>query len=450
MNLSSFLIKEANIVCSEGIRICDVRISDNKFSAIATHIVPEANETIIDAKGKYLFPGLIDTHVHFREPGLSYKATWATESAAAVAGGVTTVFDMPNTDPPTLSPALVQEKLALAKANSLCNYGVFLGVSASNLALLADYDLSDKRFVALTDDGLYFSGANQLLADHPEAFEQVWQQTDRIVAIHSEDSAIIQQNEMAYSAQYGQNIPFDAHAQIRSEEACYVATKRCLDLAKKHNARLHILHLTTYKEALLFDNELPLHQKRQTCEVSIPHLFFSQEDYQRFGPKIKYNPSIKTKADRLGLIKALNENYIDFITTDHSPHTLEEKEQPYMQSKSGGPMVQHLLQMLLSLAEAGFLSLEKIVEKTCENPALFYGIQGRGFIKEGYFADCVLVDLQTPFKVSKEQLFSKCGWSVFEGHTFSATIEKTFVNGQLVYNDGQVFSEVHGQQVEIC
>lgn len=450
MNLSSFLIKEANIVCSEGIRICDVRISDNKFSAIATHIVPEANETIIDAKGKYLFPGLIDTHVHFREPGLSYKATWATESAAAVAGGVTTVFDMPNTDPPTLSPALVQEKLALAKANSLCNYGVFLGVSASNLALLADYDLSDKRFVALTDDGLYFSGANQLLADHPEAFEQVWQQTDRIVAIHSEDSAIIQQNEMAYSAQYGQNIPFDAHAQIRSEEACYVATKRCLDLAKKHNARLHILHLTTYKEALLFDNELPLHQKRQTCEVSIPHLFFSQEDYQRFGPKIKYNPSIKTKADRLGLIKALNENYIDFITTDHSPHTLEEKEQPYMQSKSGGPMVQHLLQMLLSLAEAGFLSLEKIVEKTCENPALFYGIQGRGFIKEGYFADCVLVDLQTPFKVSKEQLFSKCGWSVFEGHTFSATIEKTFVNGQLVYNDGQVFSEVRGQQVEIC
>lgn len=450
MNLSSFLIKEANIVCSEGIRICDVRISDNKFSAIAAQIVPEANETIIDAKGKYLFPGLIDTHVHFREPGLSYKATWATESAAAVAGGVTTVFDMPNTDPPTLSPALVQEKLALAKANSLCNYGVFLGVSASNLALLADYDLSDKRFVALTDDGLYFSGANQLLADHPEAFEQVWQQTDRIVAIHSEDSAIIEQNEMAYSAQYGQNIPFDAHAQIRSEEACYVATKRCLDLAKKHNARLHILHLTTYKEALLFENELPLHQKRQTCEVSIPHLFFSQEDYQRFGPKIKYNPSIKTKADRLGLIKALNENYIDFITTDHSPHTSEEKEQPYMQSKSGGPMVQHLLQMLLSLAEAGFFSLEKIVEKTCENPALFYGIQGRGFIKEGYFADCVLVDLQTPFKVSKDQLFSKCGWSVFEGHTFSATIEKTFVNGQLVYNDGQVFSEVRGQQVEIC
>lgn len=450
MKAKSCIIQQAYIVSSEGIRICDVRISDNKFSAIAAHIVPEANETIIEAKGKYLFPGLIDTHVHFREPGLCYKATWATESAAAVAGGVTTVFDMPNTEPPTLSPTLVSEKLALAKANSLCNYGVFLGVSASNLALLADYDLSDKRFVALTDDGLYFSGANQLLADHPEAFEQVWQQTDRIVAIHSEDSAIIEQNEMAYAAQYGQNIPFDAHAQIRSEEACYVATKRCLDLAKKHNARLHILHLTTYKEALLFDSQLPLHQKRQTCEVSIPHLFFSQEDYQRFGPKIKYNPSIKTKADRLGLIKALNENYIDFITTDHSPHTLEEKEQPYMQSKSGGPMVQHLLQMLLSLAEAGFFSLEKIVEKTCENPAIFYGIQGRGFIKEGYFADCVLVDLQTPFKVSKAQLFSKCGWSVFEGHTFSATIEKTFVNGQLVYNDGQVFSEVRGQQVEIC
>lgn len=449
MKAKSYIIQQAYIVSSEGIRICDVRIDNGVFASIGVSLEPKTNETIINAKGKYLFPGLIDTHVHFREPGLSHKATWATESAAAVAGGVTTVFDMPNTDPATLSPSLVGEKLALAKANSLCNYGVFLGVSASNLDLLKDYDLEDKKFVALTDDGLYFSGANQLLADHPDAFKQIWAQTDRIVAIHSEDSALIEQNELIFRKKYGAAVPFEAHAEIRSEEACYVATKRCLDLAQKHNARLHILHLTTYKEALLFDNQLPLHQKRQTCEVSIPHLFFSQEDYQRFGPKIKYNPSIKTKADRLGLIKALNENYIDFITTDHSPHTVEEKEQLYFESKSGGPLVQHLLQMLLSLAEAGFLSLEKIVEKTCENPALFYGIQGRGFIKEGYFADCVLVDLNKPSVVKKDNLYSKCGWSVFEGHHFSATIEKTFVNGQLVFDNGKIFSEVLGQQVEI-
>jgi dihydroorotase len=252
-----------------------------------------------------------------------------------------------------------------------------------------------------------------------------------------------------FSTQYGRDIPIEAHAEIRSEEACFVATKRALALAKKHNARLHILHLTTYKEALLFDKDLPIQEKRQTCEVSIPHLYFSQEDYQAYGPLIKYNPSIKTKADKLGLLKALNENYIDFITTDHSPHTLEEKQQPYMQSKSGGPMVQHLLQMLLSLVDAGFLSLEKVVEKTAENPALFYGIQERGFIKEGYYADLVLVDIDKPYAVTKENLHSKCGWSVFEGHTFSSTVEMTFVNGTRAFYDGKIVEEVRGQQVEV-
>ncbi len=449
MKKGAYLIRQANVVTSAGIETKDVRIFGGRFVEISSHLDPKPDETCIEAKGKYLFPGLIDTHVHFREPGLTHKATWATESAAAVAGGVTTVFDMPNTDPATLSPDLVQEKLDIAKANAYCNYGVFLGVSASNLDLLKDYDLEDKKFVALTDDGLYFSGANQLLADHPEAFEQIWKQTDRIVAIHSEDSALIEQSEEAYTKKYGSAIPIEAHAQIRSEEACFVATKRSLDLAKKSNSRLHILHLTTYKEALLFDKDLPLLQKRQTCEVSIPHLYFSQEDYQTFGPLIKYNPSIKTKADKLGLLKALNENYIDFITTDHSPHTLEEKQQPYMQSKSGGPMVQHLLQMLLSLVDAGFLSLEKVVEKTAENPALFYGIKERGFVKEGYFADLVLVDINKPYAVTKDNLHSKCGWSVFEGHTFSSSIELTFVNGQLVFDNGKIIADVRGQQVEV-
>ena len=449
MQSASYLIANGIVVSSKGSEALDIRIANDRIVEIGTSLKLRPGERFIDASGKHIFPGLIDTHVHFREPGLTHKATWQTESAAAVAGGVTTVFDMPNTEPATLSPELVQEKLNIAKANSYCNFGIFLGVSASNLDLLKDYDLEDKKFVALTDDGLYFSGANQLLADHPEAFERIWKQTDRIVAIHSEDSALIEQSEEAYIKKYGRDIPIEAHAQIRSEDACFVATKRSLDIAKKTNSRLHILHLTTYKEALLFDKDLPLAQKRQTCEVSIPHLYFSLEDYQTFGPLIKYNPSIKTKADKLGLLKALNENYIDFITTDHSPHTLEEKQQPYMQSKSGGPMVQHLLQMLLSLVDAGFLSLEKVVEKTAENPALFYGIKERGFIKEGYYADLVLVDIDKPHAVTKENLHSKCAWSVFVGHTFSSTVEMTFVNGQMVYENGKINTDVRGRKVEI-
>ena len=449
MQSASYLIANGIVISSKGSEALDIRIANDRIIEIGTSLKLRPGERLIDASGKHIFPGLIDTHVHFREPGLTHKATWQTESAAAVAGGVTTVFDMPNTEPATLSPELVQEKLNIAKANSYCNFGIFLGVSASNLDLLKDYDLEDKKFVALTDDGLYFSGANQLLADHPEAFERIWKQTDRIVAIHSEDSALIEQSEEAYIKKYGRDIPIEAHAQIRSEDACFVATKRSLDLAKKTNSRLHILHLTTYKEALLFDKDLPLAQKRQTCEVSIPHLYFSLEDYQTFGPLIKYNPSIKTKADKLGLLKALNENYIDFITTDHSPHTLEEKQQPYMQSKSGGPMVQHLLQMLLSLVDAGFLSLEKVVEKTAENPALFYGIKERGFIKEGYYADLVLVDIDKPHAVTKENLHSKCAWSVFVGHTFSSTVEMTFVNGQMVYENGKINTDVRGRKVEI-
>ena len=449
MQSASYLIANGIVVSSNGSEVLDIRIANDRIIEIGTSLKLRPGERLIDASGKHIFPGLIDTHVHFREPGLTHKATWQTESAAAVAGGVTTVFDMPNTEPATLSPELVQEKLNIAKANSYCNFGIFLGVSASNLDLLKDYDLEDKKFVALTDDGLYFSGANQLLADHPEAFERIWKQTDRIVAIHSEDSALIEQSEEAYIKKYGRDIPIEAHAQIRSEDACFVATKRSLDIAKKTNSRLHILHLTTYKEALLFDKDLPLAQKRQTCEVSIPHLYFSLEDYQTFGPLIKYNPSIKTKADKLGLLKALNENYIDFITTDHSPHTLEEKQQPYMQSKSGGPMVQHLLQMLLSLVDAGFLSLEKVVEKTAENPALFYGIKERGFIKEGYYADLVLVDIDKPHAITKENLHSKCAWSVFVGHTFSSTVEMTFVNGQMVYENGKINTDVRGRKVEI-
>ena len=449
MKKTAFLISNGMVVSSQGIQQLDIRIREDRIIEIGHQLLPLSDEQVIDASGKHIFPGLIDTHVHFREPGYAHKATWKTESAAAVAGGVTTVFDMPNTEPPTLSPELVADKLSIAKKDSFCNYGVFLGVSASNLDLLQNYNLEDKNFVALTDDGLYFSGANQLLADHPAAFTQIWKQTDRIVAIHSEDSKIIEANEQSFIAKFGADIPYEAHALIRSEESCVKATKRCLELAKKANARLHILHLTTYKEALLFDKELPLQEKRQTCEVSIPHLYFSQEDHQKYGALIKYNPAIKTKADQLGLIKALNENYIDFITTDHSPHTLAEKQQPYMGSKSGGPMIQHMLQMLLSLADAGFLSLEKIVEKTAENPARFYGIKDRGFIEVGNYADLVIVDLDKPQQVTQESLFSKCAWSVFEGHTFSSRVDMTLVNGQLVYQDGQLIQDVRGMQVEL-
>jgi dihydroorotase len=449
MSQGSFLVKNGLVVSSNGCQQLDIRISKGVFTEIGFQLTPIASEQVIDATGKHVFPGFIDTHVHFREPGLTHKATWLTESAAALAGGVTTVFDMPNTEPPTLSPSLVTEKLQIAKQNARCNYGVFLGISAANCQELAQFDLADNNFVALTDDGLYFSGSGHLLADHPEALETVLAQTDRIVALHSEDSALIEASEALYKEKFGDQIPFEAHADIRSEEACVKATERALALAKKHNARLHILHLTTYKEALLFDSSLPLLEKKQTCEVSLPHLFFSQEDYQKYGSLIKYNPSIKSKADRLGLLKGLNDGHVDFITTDHSPHTLEEKQQPYFQSKSGGPLLQHFLPMLITLVEGGFLSLEKLVEKAAENPALFYGVQKRGFIKEGYHADFVIADLIKPHTVQKESLFSKCGWSVFEGHTFSSTVDMTFVNGKLAYQNGKITEELRGEQVEI-
>jgi len=436
-------------VSSKGTQVRDIRIQNGVFVEISEQIEPKASEKVIDATGLHIFPGFIDTHVHFREPGLSHKATWLTESAAALAGGVTTVFDMPNTEPPTLSPQLVREKLKIAQQNARCNYGVFLGISAANCEELTQFDLDETNFVALTDDGLYFSGSGHLLADHPEALESVLAHTDRIVALHSEDSALIEANEQAYKEKYGDDIAFEAHADIRSEEACLVATQRALTLAKKHNARLHILHLTTYKEALLFDKDLLIREKRQTCEVSLPHLFFSQEDYQKYGPLIKYNPSIKTKADRLGLLKGLNDGHVDFITTDHSPHTLEEKQQSYFYAKSGGPLLQHFLPMLLTLVDGGYLSLEKVVEKAAENPAVFYGIQKRGFIKEGYHADLVIANLKKPHTVRKEHLFSKCGWSVFEGHTFSSTVEMTFVNGVLAYHNGEICEEVRGEQVLI-
>ena len=449
MTKSDYLIKGGLLVSSEGIQQRDIRIQNGVFVEISERLAPKASENVIDATGKYIFPGFIDTHVHFREPGLSHKATWLTESAAALAGGVTTVFDMPNTEPPTLSPQLVREKLKIARQNARCNYGVFLGISAANCEELSHFDLNDNNFVALTDDGLYFSGSGHLLADHPEALESVLAQTDRIVALHSEDSELIEANERVYKEKYGDQIPFEAHAEIRSEEACLKATERALALAKKHSARLHILHLTTYKEALLFDKDLPIQEKRQTCEVSLPHLFFSQEDYQKYGPLIKYNPSIKTKADRLGLLKGLNDGHVDFITTDHSPHTLEEKQQSYFYSKSGGPLLQHFLPMLLTLVDGGYISLEKVVEKAAENPALFYGIQRRGFIKEGYHSDLVIADLKKPHTVRKEHLFSKCGWSVFEGHTFSSTVEMTFVNGVLAYHKGEIREEVRGEQVAV-
>lgn len=449
MTKGEYLIKGGFLVSSKGTQVRDIRIQNGVFVEISEQIEPKASEKVIDATGLHIFPGFIDTHVHFREPGLSHKATWLTESAAALAGGVTTVFDMPNTEPPTLSPQLVREKLKIAQQNARCNYGVFLGISAANCEELTQFDLDETNFVALTDDGLYFSGSGHLLADHPEALESVLAHTDRIVALHSEDSALIEANEQAYKEKYGDDIAFEAHADIRSEEACLVATQRALTLAKKHNARLHILHLTTYKEALLFDKDLPIREKRQTCEVSLPHLFFSQEDYQKYGPLIKYNPSIKTKADRLGLLKGLNDGHVDFITTDHSPHTLEEKQQSYFYAKSGGPLLQHFSPMLLTLVDGGYLSLEKVVEKAAENPAVFYGIQKRGFIKEGYHADLVIANLKKPHTVRKEHLFSKCGWSVFEGHTFSSTVEMTFVNGVLAYHNGEICEEVRGEQVLI-
>jgi len=438
------LIINANIV-NEGQTIhADVFIQDNIIQKIGDLRLENKEEIeIIDAAGKYLFPGIIDGQVHFREPGLTHKGDIYSESKAAIAGGVTSFIDMPNTVPNALTTEILNDKFRIASDKSLANYAFFLGVNGDNIDEVVKMDTS--QLIGVSDDGLYFTKKGNLLADNPETMEKLFSKCKSIIAIHSENENIIEENEAIYKLKYGDNIPIECHPLIRSTEACYQSTKRAIELAKKCKARLHILHLSTEAETHLFQNDIPLKKKSFTTEVSVHHLWFSDRDYQRLGTLIKWNPAIKSENDRTGLLQALLDDRIDIVTTDHAPHTLEEKQKPYFQSMSGAPMVQHSLNIMLELHKQGLISLEKIVEKMCHNVATLYNIEKRGFIREGYFADLTLVDFNSHWTVSKENILYKCGWSPLEGVQFQTQVSHTIVNGNLVYKNGQFNETVKGR-----
>lgn len=438
------LIQNAKIV-NEGKTIeGDVLIEGGLIQKIG-QISPRPEYKVIDGSGKHLLPGVIDGQVHFRDPGLTHKADLYTESKAAIAGGVTSFIDMPNTVPNILDYTTLDEKRAIAAKKSLANYAFFLGVNGDNVDKIVHTDTS--KLIGLSDDGLYFTKKGNLLADNPETMEKLFSGCKSIIAIHSEKEAIVEANEQEYVAKYGDDIPVKFHPIIRSERACYEATERAIALAKKHDARLHILHLTTAAETALFDNTLPLVEKKITTEVSVHHLWFSDKDYDRLGVLIKWNPAIKTEKDKNGLLDAVLDDHIDLITTDHAPHTLEEKQKPYMQAMSGAPMVQHSLNCMLEFHQRGRISLEKIVEKMCHNPAILYKINKRGFIREGYHADLTLVDLNSTWTVSKENLLYKCGWSPLEGTEFSNKITHTFVNGNMVFAEDKFDESSRGMDL---
>jgi dihydroorotase len=398
---------------------------------------------VIDGTGKYLLPGIIDGQVHFREPGLTHKGDLYTESKAAVAGGVTSFIDMPNTSPNVLTTDILNDKYRIASEKSLANFGFFLGVNGDNIDEVIKIDTS--KLLGVSDDGLYFTKKGNLLADNPDTMEKLLANCKSIIAIHSEREQIVEENETNYREKYGKNVPIEFHPLIRSEKACYEATKRAIDLANKHKARLHILHLTTEAETHLFRNDIPLKQKNITTEVSVHHLWFSDKDYQQLGMLIKWNPAIKTEKDKKGLLKALLDNRIDIVTTDHAPHSLEEKQKPYFQSMSGAPMVQHSLNVMLEFYKQGLISLEKIVEKMCHNPVTLYRIEKRGYIREGYFADLTIVDINANWTVSKKNILYKCGWSPLDETTFQTRVTHTFVNSNLVYDNGQFNERKKGQ-----
>lgn len=441
--MSAYLIKNATIVNEGAIFKGDVLIEDQYIKKIAENIPSEDHMTLIDASGKWLIPGLIDDQVHFREPGLTHKANIATESKAAVAGGITTFIEQPNTVPQATTQKLLQDKFDIAEQSSYTNYSFMFGGTNDNLEELLKTNPKNVAGIKL----FLGSSTGNMLVDDVEVLEKIFSSTKMIISVHCEDEATIRKNTAHYKEIYGDDIPIELHPIIRSEEACYISSSRAIELAKKTGARLHVFHVSTAKETELFRNDIPLKEKQITAEVCVHHLWFTDQDYAAKGTHIKWNPAVKTEKDRNGLWEALLDDRIDVLATDHAPHTLEEKSNPYTSAPSGGPLVQHALLALLDKVKDQTISIEKLVEKACHNPAKLFQINQRGFVREGYFADIVLVDLNAPQLVSKEHLLYKCGWSPFEGHTFSSTVTHTFVNGTLMYNEGVFNEDVKGKRI---
>ena len=439
----STLIKNAKIVNENKTFLGDVLIENGIIKEISSDIKTTGDLEVIDAEEKFLIPGFIDDQVHFREPGLTHKANIATESRAAVAGGITTFIEMPNTVPQATTQDLLEDKFIIAANDSYANYSFMFGGTNDNLDELLKTDPKKVAGIKL----FLGSSTGNMLVDNEEILEKIFSSTKMIISVHCEDEATIRKNTQEFVDKYGEDIPVKYHPIIRSEEACYLSSSKAIELAKKTGARLHIFHVSTAKETELFRNDIPLEEKQITAEVCVHHLWFSDKDYEEKGTHIKWNPAVKTEKDRLGLWEALLDDRIDVLATDHAPHTLEEKTNVYTKAPSGGPLVQHAVIALLEKVKEGVIPIEKLVEKMSHNPAKLFQIEKRGFIKEGYFADIVLIDTNKPQTISKDNILYKCGWSPFEGTTFSSTITHTFVNGNLIYNNGVFNDNIKGKRL---
>lgn len=426
------LIVNANIVNEGRAFESDVLIVGDRIDSVGPDLSSREADEVIDAQGKFLLPGAIDDQVHFREPGLTHKATIGTEARAAVAGGVTSFMEMPNTVPPTFTRELLEDKFSIARRDSLANYSFYMGASNDNLDEVMKVDVRQvcglKIFMG--------SSTGNLLVDDGKTLEGFFSRFPTLIATHCEDEQTIVHNAEVYRKKYGEDVPVKFHPLIRSAEACYKSSSFAVELARKHGTRLHVLHISTRQETSLFDAETPLAEKKITAEACIHHLWFRDEDYDRLGTFIKWNPAVKTEADRQAVFGAVLDDRIDVIATDHAPHTREEKTNTYFKAPSGGPLIQHSLVAMLEMCHQGKLSLEKVVQKMAHNPATLFQVAERGFIREGYFADLVLVDLDRPWQVSSGNILSKCGWSPFEGQMFRSAVTHTWVSGHLAYRDG--------------
>ena len=441
--MSNFLIKNATIVNENKTFVGDVFIENEIISRIDSQIETQKNVTIINAEGMYLVPGFIDDQVHFREPGLTHKANIASESRAAAAGGITTFIEQPNTIPNATTQALLEEKFQIAAKSSYVNFSFMFGGTNTNLEEVLKTDKKNVAGIKL----FLGSSTGNMLVDDEATLEKIFSSTDMIISTHCEDEGTIRRNLEHYKGIYGDDIPLHLHPIIRSEDACYISSSKAIELAKKTGARLHIFHVSTAKETHLFRNDIPLEEKKITAEVCLHHLWFNDQDYAEKGTFIKWNPAVKTEQDRLGLWEALLDDRIDVLATDHAPHTLAEKSNPYTSAPSGGPLVQHAMTAIFEKVKEGIIPIEKAVEKMSHNPAKLFQIEKRGFIREGYFADVVLVNPKNSWTVNKENVLYKCGWSPFEGTTFSSAISHTFVNGHLIYNQGTFNDTVKGKRL---
>lgn len=432
--MATILIKNAQLVNEGTVVSADLMIKEGRITHIASQLDLKA-DIEINAEGLHLLPGLIDDQVHFREPGLTYKADIFTESRAAVAGGTTSFMDMPNTVPNTLTQRLLQDKYDIAQDNSLANFSFFMGAANDNIEEVLRTNPRDVCGVKV----FMGSSTGNMLVDSEKSLENIFRNSPALIATHCEDEATIKRNLASFEEQYSdQGLRIEMHPLIRSAEACYLSSSKAIELAKKHNTRLHILHISTADETALFDHTIPLGEKRITAEACVHHLWFSDEDYASKGNFIKWNPAVKSSQDREAILAAVLDGRIDVIATDHAPHTREEKMKSYSEAPSGGPLVQHALQALLDMVKEGKLTLAQLVQKTAHNTAIAFQIEQRGFIREGYWADLVLVDLNKPYTVDRTNILSKCGWSPFEGYTFSSTIEHTIVSGNLAYSKGKI------------